>query len=641
MKKIFLLLLSSSLLIGQVKEEFRAVKLTNVDSNVLFSDANIADAMNFLASCGVNIVLPVVWNGGWTIYQSNVMDSLFGKSIHPSFYGRDPLERVIIEAHRNGIEVYPWFEYGFAAWYSGGTPPFGGHLLEKFPDWACKDKDGKITTENGFDWLSAINPDVQNFINSLVKETISKYDVDGIELSDRIPAMPVKGGYDDFTKQLYQSEHNGQLPPTNIYDSNWKRWRADKLNDWYRNIRSIIKNKGQHIFVSSSPSVYPWAYDNYLQDAKTWIDEDIADHFIPQLYRYDYQSYLYELNSAINLVGDKKEKLFPGILMNLGVGANEYVIPEEYLMNALKANRDRGINGEAFFYYEGFRKKNFLLADTLKATFYSEPAIVPLRGGSPFRPKAQIVNEEDAIKTGNWQSYSMKGFEGKILRVDNQSFADISYFFNINDEAFYDVFLYSTPNTTWTDSAHFLIYGLDKTEEIFFTQKNLTKQGWQKISTVRLKTGNQKILKADNSKLKSGQYLVADAVMLMINRQLSPDVVVSAENISVTSVPKDFALYQNYPNPFNPSTTIQYSVPSAMSSNGKADVIPSLSRDDIHVTLKVYDVLGREVATLVNENKPAGIYNVKCKMDNVSSGIYFYTLKAGVFYETKKMVLIK
>jgi hypothetical protein len=94
---------------------------------------------------------------------------------------------------------------------------------------------------------------------------------------------------------------------------------------------------------------------------------------------------------------------------------------------------------------------------------------------------------------------------------------------------------------------------------------------------------------------------------------------------------KNFCLYQNYPNPFNPSTTISYTIPS---STEYYSVLQN-------VTLKVYDILGREVATLVNENKPAGMYNVKCIMNNASSGVYFYTLKAGAFTETKKMILLR
>lgn len=91
-------------------------------------------------------------------------------------------------------------------------------------------------------------------------------------------------------------------------------------------------------------------------------------------------------------------------------------------------------------------------------------------------------------------------------------------------------------------------------------------------------------------------------------------------------LPSEFYLEQNYPNPFNPSTKIKYVIP-----NGVRNL----------VTLKVYDVLGKEVSTLVNEEKPAGVYEVEFNAEKLSSGIYFYKLNAGSFSETKKMILIK
>jgi hypothetical protein len=85
-----------------------------------------------------------------------------------------------------------------------------------------------------------------------------------------------------------------------------------------------------------------------------------------------------------------------------------------------------------------------------------------------------------------------------------------------------------------------------------------------------------------------------------------------------------FDLFQNYPNPFNPSTVISYQLP--------------VSRE---VTLKVFDVLGNEVATLVNEEKPAGTYELTWYAANLPSGVYFYQLRAGSFVQTKKMLLLK
>jgi hypothetical protein len=99
------------------------------------------------------------------------------------------------------------------------------------------------------------------------------------------------------------------------------------------------------------------------------------------------------------------------------------------------------------------------------------------------------------------------------------------------------------------------------------------------------------------------------------------------------SSPDGFNLSQNYPNPFNPSTKIRLEIPS------------QARNDNALVTLKVYDVLGNEIATLVNEELPAGDYEVEFSRNLINqvltSGIYFYQLKAGDFIQTKKMVLMK
>ena len=91
-------------------------------------------------------------------------------------------------------------------------------------------------------------------------------------------------------------------------------------------------------------------------------------------------------------------------------------------------------------------------------------------------------------------------------------------------------------------------------------------------------------------------------------------------NYSINS----FQLFQNFPNPFNPSTKISWQSPVGS-----------------HQTIKVYDVLGNEIATLVDEYKPAGMYNVQFTINNLASGVYLYKLQAGEFVETKKMILLK
>ena len=89
-------------------------------------------------------------------------------------------------------------------------------------------------------------------------------------------------------------------------------------------------------------------------------------------------------------------------------------------------------------------------------------------------------------------------------------------------------------------------------------------------------------------------------------------------------LPLDYTLYQNYPNPFNPSTTVRYDLPSAA-----------------FVTLRIFDILGQCIATLVEEEKPAGVHRVSINLPNLPSGVYLYRIQAGEYVNTKKFILLR
>ena len=111
------------------------------------------------------------------------------------------------------------------------------------------------------------------------------------------------------------------------------------------------------------------------------------------------------------------------------------------------------------------------------------------------------------------------------------------------------------------------------------------------------------------------------------NRALTPQEILNltgVEDDNNSLVLNDFKLFQNYPNPFNPTTTVKYNI---------------LERE--YITLKIYDIMGNEISTLVNEEKPSGSYQIHWNAVNLPSGVYFYSLKAGSFVETKKMILLK
>ncbi|MBI9072657.1 MAG: T9SS type A sorting domain-containing protein [Melioribacteraceae bacterium] len=110
-----------------------------------------------------------------------------------------------------------------------------------------------------------------------------------------------------------------------------------------------------------------------------------------------------------------------------------------------------------------------------------------------------------------------------------------------------------------------------------------------------------------------------------------PDIILDVEEIENSELPDNYSLKQNYPNPFNPATVIEYSIPSAATRGGES------------VQLKVYDILGNEIAMLVNKVQSAGSYKVEFDTSryNLASGIYFYQIQCGSFVNTKKMMLLK
>jgi len=150
------------------------------------------------------------------------------------------------------------------------------------------------------------------------------------------------------------------------------------------------------------------------------------------------------------------------------------------------------------------------------------------------------------------------------------------------------------------------------------------KQGydqWNKISEVKAAgnsvTPNSYLYK--DKKLNSGSYYYR---LKIVDYDGSYDY--SKETEAIVGIPDKFYLSQNYPNPFNPETKISYTIPV-----------------ESKVTLKIFDLLGSEIAELVNEAKPAGIYEVTFNAANLVSGIYIYRLQSGSFTETKKLCLIK
>ena len=175
--------------------------------------------------------------------------------------------------------------------------------------------------------------------------------------------MPSSGGYDSLTVAMYQQEHDGRLPPKDYKNEAWVDWRAKKLNAYLAQLYKDVKEKKPNCIVSMAPSIYPWSKVEYLQDWPAWLEGGYVDMICPQVYRKDSASYERTLKETINYVDSAhRHLLYPGILIK----ATDVLSPSKALLQyQMELNRQHGLMGEVFFYYEGL----FLYDKEIKVSY--------------------------------------------------------------------------------------------------------------------------------------------------------------------------------------------------------------------------------------------------------------------------------
>lgn len=351
-------------------EAVRGVWLTNVASDALYSREGIEEAVALCDELGINTIFVVTWNKGQTLYPSAVMENFTGVAMDPALdpasIGRDPLQEVIDAARPRGIKVIAWFEFGFSSSHSTN----GGEIGRLKPHWKSLNAGGELVTKNGFDWLNALDTEVQEFMTSLVLEVAQRYDVDGIQGDDRLPAMPSEGGYNPAVIAHYQREHNGAKPPTDSQEPAWVDWRADILSDYAQDLYRQVKAVRPDLIVSFSPSIFPWSKREYLQDWPAWLQAGNVDLLVPQVYRHNLADYEAALQQTLAQVpGEQREKFVPGVLIKVG----DQLPSRELFEGMLAANRRAGLLGEVFFFYEGLPH----FRESIQASYQAQPVRFP------------------------------------------------------------------------------------------------------------------------------------------------------------------------------------------------------------------------------------------------------------------------
>lgn len=361
--------------------EVRGTWMTTTANDAISSAAKTKESMRRLADIGMNTVYVEVWKNGYTQYPSEALRKVVGVDRRPALMkmdpsdspevvkseGRDLLLETMTESHRNGLAYIAWFEYGFMAAHKS-VP---NDLWRKKPEWLSRDIKGNEIAPNGFVWMNPLHPGPRQFLLDLVLEAVDKYDLDGVQIDDRIVWPYINMGYDDYTKQVYASEHNGKGPPEDFKDAEWMRWRSEKVNEYSKRFVQEIRARRPGLIVSLSPAVYPWCYENYCLEWPKWsawgekdrlpLGDFVAasrvtprwDEFIPQCYRFSYDSFektwLDHVKWMNELGGGRVGDMLPGIRV-VGEGKDS---TWEDLQKSIELTRSTGGGGHVLWYSKG------------------------------------------------------------------------------------------------------------------------------------------------------------------------------------------------------------------------------------------------------------------------------------------------
>jgi uncharacterized lipoprotein YddW (UPF0748 family) len=499
-------------LVATVTSQMPEVRGVWVARDGLVSRAKIESTLDQLAAANCNVVCVNVWSRGFTIHPSDVLFAACGQRQDPSFVGRDPLAEFVFEAHRRGIEVEAWFEYGFmfgwSGWYAG--PSGTGPVLSANPSWIARDNTGNAQVSDGgtgyFTWASHEHPAVRQFLIALATELVDRYDVDGVQF-DRVRYPSTSFGYDATTTAAYQAA-TGQLPPANVNNSQWKRWRADRLTAFHSDLYAAVHAHRATVRVTDAPTVMPGAYDTYLQDWPGWLIAGSLDLVYPQVYRTTTASYITTLDQQLAAVRTQdRARIAPGIRAIAGT-------PTADVLGMVAADRVRNLPGHVFWYAEGLYDD----LSSLQANYFQTAVAVPFQLAG-FRPLPVVREENDPSTTvsAGFLPSTMAAASGGTARLSLPSSLasdHVQFVLPVSQTGLWSVFVHVPAGPGLSPVAPHTIVHQGGVQVARIDQGNVARLGYVDLGTYWLTLGTTTVTVS----AVPGQSVVADAVMLLRSR---------------------------------------------------------------------------------------------------------------------------
>ena len=427
-------------------------------------------------------------------------------------------------------------------------------------------------------------PEVREYLVNLAMEMVRKYDIDAIHFDYIRYSESTSPAFDD--NATYNTYGGGMSKAD---------WRRENINMFVRAVYDSIKKVKPWVKVGSTPignyapgvpGVGPalYGYSNCYQDSRRWMIENKHDYLAPQIYWDLTGNFPYNVILKNWLDNSGPRHIYGGIAAykNDTTSVNSGAVFSQ-IGDIIDYTRSLGAKGEIYFRYEHISSGNFY---GLKGR-YANPANIPpmpwIDSIPPGKPSNLSITKIDS-KTYKltWEKPS-SGLDGDTVKYYNIYRSNTSTI-NTNDAT---NLYYITTNS---DNSININFATEPTQNYYFAVSALDRNN--------------------------------------VESELSNVVSIIVTDVTELNMPKSYVLEQNYPNPFNPSTVIAYNI----ESKG-------------FVSLKVYNVLGEEIKTLVNDVKEPGRYNVTFNATNLPSGVYFYKIDVisnnSRFTDIKKMILAK
>ena len=334
-------LLSKSRLPSVERKQALGVWLTNSPSPLYYDQRNIKQAVDELEQAGFSVLYPNVWSRGTTFHTSEFAP--LEPSLKTAGVSVDPICTLSKEAHKRGMKVVPWFEYGL-------MEPASAEVVQDNPDWVLSRANGDpVMKMHGKEmvWLNPAHPQVRERFIGLVVEVMKRCRMEGLQLDDHF-AWPVELGYDPYTSTLYKEEF-GIAPPRDYTNRYWMTWRRRKLTGLLRDLRIRLEQESLPVRISLSPGPFRFAYNNWLQDWELWAVGQLIDDLVVQNYAYSLRGYAKDLDQPAL----RKAREW-GIPIQIGVlaGFGKRTTSMDILKEKVRLANDRGY-GVIYFYWEG------------------------------------------------------------------------------------------------------------------------------------------------------------------------------------------------------------------------------------------------------------------------------------------------